>query len=92
MSEQEWVEIGSGHTYRFVYFEGEGEKKGSLYGLEESHLLPGGKECKGFIPFNTFGKTTGWDLVSKEPLTLAPSLACSSCSSHGFIQDGKWVE
>jgi hypothetical protein len=24
-------------------------------------------------------------------LTLAPSLACRHCPSHGFIRDGRWV-
>lgn len=31
-----------------------------------------------------------WTLVSFEPLTVAPSLACH-CGDHGFIRDGKWV-
>lgn len=25
-------------------------------------------------------------------LTIAPSLACRSCPSHGWIRDGKWVQ
>lgn len=32
----------------------------------------------------------GWTLVSKDPLTLTPSVACS-CGDHGFVTDGKWV-
>ena len=31
-----------------------------------------------------------WQLVSREPLTLAPSLLCS-CGHHGHIQEGQWV-
>ena len=32
-----------------------------------------------------------WDLVSREPLTLSPSINCLDCGCHGFIQSGKWV-
>lgn len=33
----------------------------------------------------------GWDVLSVEPLTLAPSLRCRQCGHHGFIRDGRWV-
>ena len=32
-----------------------------------------------------------WEVVSWEPLTLAPSLLCRLCGDHGFIRDGRWV-
>lgn len=32
-----------------------------------------------------------WQLVSADPLTLAPSLLCMRCGDHGFIQNGRWV-
>lgn len=31
-------------------------------------------------------------LVSETPLTIAPSLGCRSCPSHGFIEGGRWRE
>lgn len=33
----------------------------------------------------------GWTLVSRDPLTISPSLLCRACGHHGFIRDGKWV-
>lgn len=33
-----------------------------------------------------------WDVLSENPLTLAPSLLCTVCGRHGFIRDGRWVE
>lgn len=52
----------------------------------------------GFIPFT--GRSMPdwwrsdaptWEVISEDPLTLAPSLACGQCGHHGFIRDGKWV-
>lgn len=37
------------------------------------------------------GGLKGWTLVSKEPLTISPSVLCGECKCHGFITDGKWV-
>ncbi len=33
----------------------------------------------------------GWTVVTKEPLTISPSILCGECGVHGFIRDGKWV-
>jgi hypothetical protein len=32
-----------------------------------------------------------WQVESWEPLTLAPSLLCRACGSHGFIREGRWL-
>jgi len=32
-----------------------------------------------------------WQVESWEPLTLAPSLLCRVCGSHGFIRGGRWL-
>lgn len=32
-----------------------------------------------------------WDLIQREPLTIAPSLHCLGCGAHGFIREGKWI-
>ncbi len=29
-------------------------------------------------------------LVSREPLTIRPSISCPSCGLHGYITDGVW--
>ena len=32
-----------------------------------------------------------WTVVSKEPLTIAPSILCGTCGVHGFWREGRWV-
>ena len=61
-------------------------------GLIEFHMH-GETVSGGYIPFNGASTTAGdqWTVVSREPLTLSPSIACRSCSHHGWIRDGKWV-
>lgn len=47
--------------------------------------------CGGFVGFRDRG--IGDDrhqLVSTDPLTIAPSLLCYACPSHGFIHNGRW--
>ncbi len=31
-------------------------------------------------------------LVSRNPVTIRPSVLCSDCGTHGFITDGQWVQ
>ena len=33
----------------------------------------------------------GWTVTSKDPLTISPSIACGSCTTHGFVRDGQWI-
>jgi hypothetical protein len=33
----------------------------------------------------------GWTVISKEPLTIVPSILCSRCGVHGWIRNGEWV-
>lgn len=33
----------------------------------------------------------GWTVVSKDPLTISPSILCCQCNVHGFFREGKWV-
>jgi hypothetical protein len=33
-----------------------------------------------------------WELISWNPFTLDPSLACTMCDSHGFIYQNRWVD
>lgn len=32
---------------------------------------------------------TGWTVVTQEPLTVHPSIACDRCGWHGTITDGQ---
>lgn len=64
-----------------------------VVGIECLHLRDDGQWCGGYISWpNDYGVApTGHTLVSINPLTVTPSLACRSCPSHGFITDGRWV-
>lgn len=33
----------------------------------------------------------GWSIADTEPLTVAPSILCNACGTHGYIRDGVWV-
>ncbi len=32
-----------------------------------------------------------WQIVSKEPLTVSPSILCRQCGVHGFWQNDEWI-
>jgi hypothetical protein len=74
------------------------------WGLIVTHPRPdGGGECVSGIDFDTSVRQRmidggllppgrpSWTVVQDEPLTLSPSLLCTACGHHGFIQDGRWV-
>lgn len=71
-----------------------------LVGIMESHKDPEGEWCGGYALFTNvpeahdaaerFGLKVKHSLTQAEPLTIAPSLQCRQCPSHGFIQHGRW--
>lgn len=84
------IELGH-DTYYTKVFRGE-----EWIGIHEWHK-ENGQYSAGFIAFT--GRTKPdwwradaptWDVVSEEPLTLSPSLACGMCGHHGFIRGGRW--
>lgn len=61
------------------------------YGLAWHHKRPdNGEDCTALGWVHWHGPN-GWTLVSREPLTLSPSLLCTVCGAHGFIRDGRWL-
>ncbi len=59
-------------------------------GIAEFHRADvTGGWCGGYVYWS--GPEARHDLVSFDPLTIAPSLLCPTCGSHGFIRDGSWV-
>jgi len=54
-----------------------------------AHRNPDGSICWGRIPLSGLGES--WKIVSREPLTIEPSILCETHGVHGFIRDGKWV-
>lgn len=71
-------------------------------GFDEWHRRADGTWCVGYCLIDVpaanewaaayvGGQTRRWQVVSRSPLTLTPSLACKVCPSHGFITNGRWV-
>lgn len=53
-----------------------------------------GQWCGGWLGFTNVGghlPRSKHELVSEDPLTVMPSLLCSTCQHHGWIRDGQWV-
>lgn len=89
----EEIDLGSGHS--FVWFR---DSEG-VFGLIEHHESAK-SWCGGYIAWRApvdENLTPKHELVSGgeddvEHLTIAPSLQCRTCPSHGYIRDGRWVD
>lgn len=49
--------------------------------------------CEGFVSINP-ENPRHWDATGSlegGDLTLSPSLLCTACGHHGFVQQGRWV-
>ena len=97
-------EIGEDHYIRRQYLLSDGRwftyplvdepVNGTFIGLTEHHKRPTGKWCGGWIGFkNVEGANPNsvHELISADPLTVRPSLACRLCPNHGFIRTNRWV-
>lgn len=84
----DWIDLGLGSEVQ----RGLHPDTGELLGFHWRHYKPDGSFChQGFIATHYENPDLGWQLVSLDPLTLAPSLLCRVCGTHGFIRDGKWM-
>jgi hypothetical protein len=87
------IDLGHDHRYEPVIY------KDVVSGANIMHKKPDGSDCVGgFIAFKNrpwadqFGDSIeAWDVISEDPITLSPSVLCTQCQDHGFIQNGKWV-
>ena len=69
---------------------------GDVVGLVERHVCNGEKAGGAVMFVLGYGPTQTWTIEAGTPgewdgLTLMPSIACHSCSHHGWIRDGHWV-
>jgi hypothetical protein len=92
MSITQRIDIGDGHALVLVTPDGLTEPTGA----QVEHLTPAGALCMGWIMLDVpavadFPADGKWQVEARDPLTLSPSLLCSSCGDHGFVRDGKWV-
>ncbi len=93
-------DLGDGHSFVWFY-DSEG-----LFGLIEHHppgpdAPPGTPYCGGYIAWRSSSsrppafpkhQIIAGGEGDEEHLTIAPSLACRTCESHGWIRGGKWVD
>lgn len=88
------IDIGGGHRIAFYTRDNDD----THVGLIDHHHKPDGSECSGGsvlfdLPQNEdFPGHAKWQVMSKEPLTLSPSLLCTICGDHGWIREGAWVQ
>jgi len=104
----ETLDLGHGHTLRWAtapdaYADLPGAAHCSAvirHPLRPTDELCAGKGyCEGGINIdNPAGRAVAvgghhvWQLVSDDPLTLAPSLLChEGCRDHGHITGGRWI-
>lgn len=78
----DWQWLDEDHAGYFIT-----RSDGSLFGFEVRHRKADGKWCEGHA---AFVPGANHELVSREPLTIMPSLLCH-CGEHGWIRDGKWI-
>lgn len=82
------VDVGGGHLIELITVEGSTVKKF----LWEHDTLPGYA-----VPHHAISSIDGatWQLVSREPLTLQPSIHCDrargGCGMHGFVTGGRYA-
>jgi hypothetical protein len=85
---------------RFVSYPTDREPpSGSVFvGITDNHLRDDGEWCGGYVRFKNVPEAltapsgvANHELVTADPLTISPSLACRRCPSHGFIREGRWV-
>lgn len=85
-----WVELGGDHLIRQV------DRLGVPAGWIEAHRDPLGEWCAGMVNRNgsraCIEGRPGWAVESEDPLTLSPSVLCTTCGSHGFIRAGRWAD
>lgn len=104
----EKYDLGSGHSFSWLGAHErttpysttwpDGVLHENLVGIIEWHTTAsGGESCGGSVLFEGADDDTTrphWQVVSLDPLELAPSIQCTQagCGSHGYIRGGRWTE
>lgn len=89
LAEEGSIDLGNGSFYVKSV-----DREGNWIAITEWHKNPQGNLCGGWVPFNVESEyinasTPKWEVISRDPLTLSPSLLCN-CGNHGFIRNGRW--
>lgn len=88
MSEEKFTDIGHGVSYQFAV-----HREGKSFGIIFRHPCSPPNENGSWVPCRWRNEPDApgkWVVESEEPLTLSPSLLCTTCGHHGFIRSGKW--
>jgi hypothetical protein len=100
------ISTGDGHAYvrlwwpMHPYPQSGHPDDATWVGIDEWHRNADGRWCVGYCLF-AVPEADAWAhayvgdvgarwTVSFDPLTMAPSIACRVCPSHGFIRQGRW--
>ena len=95
MTDTPRVDIGHDMTAGLRLAEGLPDiENGTPIGVLLSHACPkrGGARVEDWIP--TDGRVSAvnpWSLVSRDPISIHPSVAFTCCGLHGFVTAGRWV-
>ena len=92
-------DLGGGFSYRFYQWAPERDlnpQYADVPDVEHAGII---LTCRhgtdGGVPFKVPDHrlfTDGWDVISEQPLELAPSILRTECGCHGFIRAGEWVD
>lgn len=97
MSDTAHTDIGHDMTAALRLAEGlsrYGVDDGEVVGALITHACNnrGSERVEDYIPVEPKLATGScWNLTSRDPITLTPSIAYRCCGLHGFLTDGKWV-
>jgi hypothetical protein len=89
-----WQELGAGHRVELVRSDASGIRSF----IDEHPRRDTGVQCAGSGRLLEVGQANPndgrayWTIIHESPLTLTPSLLCTACGDHGWINDGKWVK
>jgi hypothetical protein len=98
-------DLGAGHSFVWI-LDRSGKAIGLMeHHPKGPDSTPGALYCGGYVcwtPADEQDVAAPWKASNhqllagcpgdEQHLTLAPSLACRNCPSHGFIRDGRWVD
>ena len=73
-----WMHEDGKHFWWLHECDSEGGRWAVKVGFKPETMLPLG--------------ASGWTVVSKDPLTVTPSILCHKCKVHGWIRNGEWEE
>ncbi len=91
------IDLGSGFSFRYYSWAPDRDLNPQYHDVpdvEHAGIILTCPHGDGGVPFKVPGHRVfadGWDVLTSEPLTLAPSILRTECGCHGFVRNGRWV-